>query len=323
MTGVFAPVQVLDLEPANSDFLAEMLAGLRARPRLLPCKFFYDGRGSELFEQICHLPEYYVTRTETGLLRTHGNEISEALGPHCRVIEFGTGSGIKTRILLEHLDDPAAYVPVDISKSALLASAERLRLAFPALEITPICADYLQLLRLPVSARQAGRTVVFFPGSTIGNFEPPDAEQFLSRLAKLCGPGGALLIGVDRQKNSAVLERAYNDAQGVTAEFNLNLLARANEELGANFDLAQWQHRAIYNQEAGRIEMHLISAIAQTARVGPETFSFSAGEHVVTEFSYKYTPEGFTALAARVGFQVERSWTDDARLFTIFYLTVT
>ncbi len=316
-------VAVLDLEPAKSDFLSETLAGLSRTPRTLPCKYFYDERGAALFQKICELPEYYITRTETAILRLHAHEMAQCIGARCELIGLGTGAGTKTRILLEELEAPAVYIPIDISKEQLRQSTALFHQLFPQLEILPVCTDYLQPFDLPDPLRTPARRIVYFPGSTIGNFEPREATEFLRRLVDLCGKDGGLLIGVDLQKDSDVLERAYNDSQGVTAQFNLNLLRRANRELDADFDLERWRHRAIYNSRVGRIEMHLISEIDQTVHVADREFHFErCGERIITEFSYKYTPEGFTALADGAGFDFARMWTDDARLFGVFYFTL-
>ncbi|HEY2615133.1 MAG TPA: L-histidine N(alpha)-methyltransferase, partial [Chthoniobacterales bacterium] len=309
MSGQPGRITVLDLEPVNEDFLAEVLAGLSASPRSLPCKFFYDERGAELFQKISELPEYYITRTETELLRRYGGEMAESIGANAELIGFGTGAGVKTRMLLEHLENPIGYVPVDISKQRLTDSAAELSRAMPSLEILPVCADYLQPLQLPKSLRKPDHVAVYFPGSTIGNLEPEIAADFLRRVCRLCGKSGGLIIGVDLQKDRAILEAAYNDSAGVTAEFNLNLLVRANRELRADFDLPLWRHRAIYNEGPGRIEMHLISEVEQTAHVGGHEFHFEPGEKIVTEFSYKYTREGFTRLAESSGFRLARVWT--------------
>ena len=322
MSGAPGRVTVLDLEPVNEDFLAEVLAGLSASPRSLPCKFFYDEHGAELFQKICELPEYYITRTETELLRRHGREMAESIGANAELIGFGTGAGIKTRMLLEHLETPIAYVPVDISKQSLLDSAAELSRAMPALEILPVCGDYLQELQLPRPLRKPDHVAVYFPGSTIGNMEPEVATEFLRRVCRLCGKSGGLIIGVDLQKDRAVLEAAYNDSAGVTAEFNLNLLVRANRELGADFDLPLWRHQAIYNERHGRIEMYLISEAEQMVHVGGEEFHFARGEKIITEFSYKYTQEGFARLAVAVGFRLARVWTDPQQLFAVFHFTV-
>jgi dimethylhistidine N-methyltransferase len=323
MSGAPGRVTVLDLEPVNEDFLAEVLTGLTSSPRTLPCKFFYDERGADLFQKICELPEYYITRTETELLRRYAPDIAESIGPNAALIGFGTGAGIKTRLLLEHLQNPIAYIPVDISKQRLVDSAVELSRAMPALEILPVCADYLQELQFPKPLRKPDHVAVFFPGSTIGNLEPPVAEDFLRRVCRLCGKSGGLIIGIDLQKSRQVLEAAYNDNAGVTAEFNLNLLMRANRELGADFDLARWKHRAVYNKNEGRIEMHLVSVGEQTVHVGGREFVFADGEKIITEFSYKHTLEGFARLAASAGFrEASRVWTDPERLFAIFHFAV-
>ena len=323
MSGVPGRVAVLDLEPVNADFLAEVIAGLSSSPRTLPCKFFYDERGADLFQKICELPEYYITRTETELLRRTAPEISESIGANAALIGFGTGAGIKTRMLLEQLQNPIAYIPVDISKQRLIDSAIELSHAMPALEILPVCADYLQELQLPKPLRKPDHVAVFFPGSTIGNLEPHVAQDFLRRVCRLCGKSGGLIIGIDLQKSREILEAAYNDSAGVTAEFNLNLLARANRELGANFDLARWKHSAIYNENEGRIEMRLVCGGEQTVRVGGRQFQFGDGEKIITEFSYKHTIDGFTRLAASAGFrEASRVWTDPAKMFAIFHFAV-
>ena len=323
MSGAPGRVAVLDLEPVSADFLAEVLAGLSSSPRSLPCKFFYDERGADLFQKICELPEYYITRTETELLRRYGSEMAESIGANAELIGFGTGAGIKTRMLLEHLENPIAYVPVDISKQRLIDSAVELSLAMPALEILPVCGDYLQELQLPKPLRKPDHVAVIFPGSTIGNLDPPVAQDFLRRVCRLCGKSGGLIIGVDLQKSREVLEAAYNDSAGVTAEFNLNLLVRANRELGADFDLPLWRHQAIYNEREGRIEMHLISEAAQTVHVGDREFAFARGEKIITEFSYKHTLEGFARVAASAGFrEASRVWTDSERRFAIFHFAV-
>ena len=314
---------VLNLEPASADFLAEAIAGLSASPRTLPCKFFYDERGSELFQKICDLPEYYVTRAELQILKNQGRDIAKHLGPGIELIGLGTGAGTKTRLLLDELREPIAYVPVDISKEQLQQSSAQFRKLFPDLEVLPVCADYLQAVNLPTPKRKSIRKVIYFPGSTIGNFEPNIALDFLQRIRRASGEGGGLLIGVDLKKDRNILERAYNDAQGVTAQFNLNLLTRANRELGADFDLKHWKHRAIYNAEAGRIEMHLISEADQTVHIADHEFHFRAGEKIVTEYSYKHSLEGFSALAAQADFRLAHMWTDDRHLFGVFYFTAT
>jgi dimethylhistidine N-methyltransferase len=305
----------------TSDLLSDVIAGLSNNPRSLPCKYFYDERGAALFQKICELPEYYITRTEIDILGRYHAEIAAQLGPNVELIGLGTGAGTKTRILIDGLEKPAVYVPIDISEKQLRKSSMFFQKIFPNLEILPVCADYLQPVVLPAPRRKAARNVVYFPGSTIGNFEPNEALEFLRRIGKVSGRGGGLLIGVDLQKDQGVIEAAYNDKAGVTAEFNLNLLAHINRETGANFDLSQWQHRAIYGSEAGRIEMYLISVADQTVRIGDREFHFRAGEKILTEHSYKHTPEGFIALAGQAGFDFVKLWTDDARLFGVFYFS--
>lgn len=311
---------VSDLPPAGSDFLADLIAGLSSNPRTLPCKYFYDERGAALFQKICELPEYYITRTEIDILDRNRAEIASHLGANIELIGLGTGAGTKTRILIETLESPTVYIPVDISEKQLRESTALFQRIFPDLEILPVCADYLQPVVLPSSSRKAARNIVYFPGSTIGNFEPTEAEEFLRRVANVCRQNGGLLIGADLKKDPHVLEAAYNDSAGVTAQFNLNLLDRINRELGADFDLDQWRHRAIYNSDAGRIEMHLISEIDQFVHVDERKFHFRRGEKIITEFSYKYAPEEFAAVAGKAGFEFVRMWTDDARLFGVFYL---
>jgi len=307
------------IPPATSDLLSDVIAGLSSDPRTLPCKYFYDEQGAALFQKICELPEYYITRTEIDILSRYHAEIASQIGPNVELIGLGTGAGTKTTILIEALDKPAVYIPVDISEKQLRKSTAVFQKIFPNLEILPVCADYLQPVVLPSPRREAARNVVYFPGSTVGNFEPNEALEFLRRIANVSGRGGGLLIGVDLQKDQNVIEAAYNDSAGVTAEFNLNLLAHINRKTGANFDLNQWQHRAIYNSEAGRIEMYLISQADQTVRIQDREFHFRAGERILTEHSYKHTPEGFISLAGKAGFDFVKLWTDDARLFGVFY----
>ena len=306
----------------KENFREEVLAGLSQSPRRLPYKFFYDQRGAQLFQEICDLPEYYITRTEIEILRLHGADMAKALGPQIELIGLGTGAGTKTRILLEELHNPAVYVPIDISKEQLEKSSARFREMFPTLQVLPVWVDYLEPFELPLPRRLSSRSVIYFPGSTIGNFEPETASEFLARLVDLAGDGGGLLIGVDLQKDRDVLERAYNDAAGVTAQFNKNLLVRINRELEADFDLNRWQHHAIYSPSEGRIEIYLISDNEQTVHIGAREFQFRAGEEILTEYSYKHTITGFIELARQAGFHFEQVWTDDARWFGVFYFTV-
>ncbi len=311
----------LDPAPTVDDFRAEVLRGLRQTPPRLPSKFFYDDRGSELFGAICELPEYYVTRTELSILQQSAPEMARALGPRLQLIGLGTGAGTKTRLIIEALQDPVAYLPVDISREQLYESAERFRADFPAMETLPVWADYMQPVQLPTPKEQPARTVVYFPGSTIGNLEPGEALNFLKRIARVASPDGGLLIGVDLEKDRAVLEAAYNDAAGVTAAFNLNLLTRANRELGTDFDLAGWRHRAVYNEPRGRIEMHLLSRQKQTVHLDEEAFAFAPDDFIITEFSYKHTPKGFAEMAAQAGFERQEMWTDSNNYFAVFFFT--
>lgn len=315
-------IAVLDLAPAHEDFREQVIAGLSRFPRTLPCKFFYDEAGAALFAKICELPEYYITRTEMRILHDRGAEIAKAFGPGTQLIGLGTGAGTKTRLLLQNLDSPTAYLPVDISKEQLTQSTQAFSRIFPALEILPVCADYLEHFDLPTTLRTPSRRIVYFPGSTIGNLEPEDAASFLGKIRAMAGDHGGALIGADLKKAKSILEQAYNDSDGVTAQFNLNLLARANRQLDANFHLDCWKHLAIYNEEAGCIEMHLISARPQKVLIGDRQFSIDLGEHVITEFSYKYSPEELIAMAEGAGLRFEHLWTDDEELFGLFYFAV-
>ena len=320
-------VTLHDLEPATDRLCEDVRVGLAATPKALAPKYFYDRRGAELFERICELDAYYPTRTELGILRDNVAEIARRLGPECRVVEYGSGSGIKTRILLEHLDRPVAYLPVDISRAQLMEFALSIAADLPALQVLPICADYTAPLPLPAASRPARRTAAFFPGSTIGNFEPADAEAFLARIAQTCGEGGACVIGVDLRKDAATLEAAYNDPEGVTAEFNLNLLDRINRECGTDFDRSAFRHHAPWDPEQGRIEMRLVSTRAQTVRIPadaagtPEQIvEFAEGEWITTEYSYKYRVDQVAALAERAGWQVEHRWCDERDWFSVWLL---
>jgi dimethylhistidine N-methyltransferase len=308
-------VAFYDLRPAPADMRADILAGLAAEPKAIPPKYFYDRRGSELFDAITRLPEYYPTRTEIGILERYGDEMAELVGRDVLLVELGSGSSLKIRVLLEALE-PAVYMPVDISREHLLASARDLARSFPGLDVQAACADYSAPLDLPVG--DAGRNrAAFFPGSSIGNFTPSEAIAFLQRVGGFLAPGGKLLIGVDLVKPPDILNAAYNDAQGVTAEFNLNLLRRINRELGADFEPGAFRHRAFFNPDRSRIEMHLESLRDQQVEVAGESFEFRTGESIHTESSYKYSIEGFQALAADAGFAPERVWTDARGLFSV------
>jgi L-histidine Nalpha-methyltransferase len=310
-------VRFYNFLPEGSSFLEEVLTGLALPQKALPSKYFYDARGCRLFEQICELPEYYPTRTELAIMREHAAAMAKFLGPDCQLIEFGSGSSRKTHILIEHLQPPL-YVPIDIAGEAMQAAADGLAQAFPWLNINGVCADYTKLLTLPVFVGvPIRRKAVYFPGSTIGNFTPEEAIEFLQRAQRMVGTGGALLIGVDLKKDKPVLDAAYDDAAGVTAAFNLNLLARINHELGGNFQLRRFRHRAFYDEDRGRIEMHLESRAAQFAHVGGERFRFGQGETIRTEISCKYSVDEFRAVAQRAGFAPSQTWIDADRLFSV------
>ena len=313
---------VVDLQSDNEDFFRAVSIGLLRPEKTLPCKFLYDEEGSRLFNQICELDEYYPTRTETSILRKNIREITRAIGLGCRLVEFGSGTSAKTRLLLEHFDKPASYIPIDISSAQLFDSCQKLAEDFPALEILPISADYTGSFQLPYQDIYAQKTVAFFPGSTIGNFEPSEALWFLRRVASLCGQNGGLLVGVDLKKDRHILETAYNDCKGVTASFNLNLLLRANRELGTDFDLSSFRHQAIYDEALGRIEMRLISLQPQIVRLGNREFFFGEDEYITTEYSYKYSLVEFRELAQRAGFEVLNTWMDGNNLFSVQYLDV-
>jgi dimethylhistidine N-methyltransferase len=317
------PAHLLRVRPtlpaASIDFARELIAGLRQQPRSVSPKFFYDAAGSALFEQICELPEYYPTRTEIGILTERASDIARCIGPRAELVEFGAGAVRKVRLLLDALEEPLRYTPIDISGEHLLASAASLREAYPTLDVLPVVADFSGALTLPPPPAAAAARVGFFPGSSIGNFSPDEALRLLQRMAPWLA-GGGLLIGVDLVKDPAELHAAYNDAAGVTAAFNLNLLARANRELDADFDLTRFAHYAFYNPLQQRIEMHLLSRGAQTVTVAGERFSFAEGESLHTENSYKYTVDGFNALAREAGFMPEAVWCDEQRRFAVHWL---
>jgi dimethylhistidine N-methyltransferase len=310
--------RVADFSPDEAVMLEDVLRGLALPEKNIPSLYFYDQRGSELFDAITTLPEYYPTRTEISILEAHGAAMAAALGPGVRLIELGSGSATKTELLLAQLEAPAAYVPVEISREHLLASAARIAADFPGLEVLPVTADFTEPFDLPEPKRHVvRRNVAFFPGSTIGNFPRAMAADLLRATRQEVGAGGAMLIGVDLKKDQAVLERAYNDAAGVTAEFNLNLLVRLNRELGANFDVAAFRHEAVWDEAHGRIEMRLVSTRPQVVRIAGRRFPFAAGEILVTEYSHKYSLEAFRALAEGSGFTVAQVWTDPQRLFSV------
>lgn len=312
----------LALAPSVDLFRSDVLRGLRLPAKQIPSKYFYDETGSQIFDEICQLPEYYPTRTELGIMQRHAGEMAQLLGRDCLLIEYGSGSSVKTRLLLDRLAEPAAYMPIDISGEHLLRSAESLAQVYPGIEIFPLCADFTMLAELPSLGRQPARRVIYFPGSTIGNFTPREAVELLRQTARLAGPSGGMLLGVDRKKEPWVLHAAYNDARGVTARFNLNLLARINRELEGDFPLEDFWHHAFYTPQQGRIEMHLLARQALRVHVAGEEFHFAQGESIRTEYSYKYSLDDLQALAAKAGFAVERTWTDRRGYFSVLYLTV-
>lgn len=299
-----------DLRPTPGDIAGDALAGLSSTPRTLPSKYFYDAAGSRLFEAITHLPEYYPTRVETALLGACMHEVAAAVGPGVHVVEYGSGSGRKTELLLQGVDDPVAYTPIEISRTTVLAATERMAVALPHIEMLPVCADFTQPVPLPEPARAAARTLVFFPGSTLGNFEHDDAVRLLAAMRETMGPRGLALVGIDLHKDPALIEAAYNDSAGVTAAFTLNLLARLNREIGSDFDHSAFSHRAVYSVERRRIETDLVSTRAQRVQVAGRAFDFAAGEAIRVEYSHKYTDADLHALAAAAGLRVVERWND-------------
>ncbi|WP_199097359.1 L-histidine N(alpha)-methyltransferase [Dyella sp. ASV21] len=309
-----------DRRPPVDDLIGVVQRGLRARPKKLPSWLFYDERGSQLFEAICEQPEYYLTRSEIALMELHAGEMAAVLGEDVRLVEYGSGHAIKTRMLLEHLSAPVAYVPVEISTEPLRACVQAMGERFPGLPVQPLSGDFTRALRLPIPPRAPRRTVLYFPGSTIGNFEARDAAALLRKMRNEMGDNGGILIGADLKKDTATIEAAYNDRAGVTAEFTLNMLVRLNREIGSNFDLSAFRHRAHYNTMAGRIETFLVSTRAQKVRVGRQQVTFGADEAMQVEYSCKYSPADFAALAARAGLEVTHTWTDPASMFAVYYL---
>ena len=304
----------------NDDELDEIVDGLLQPEKTISPKYFYDERGSKLFEKITELPEYYPTETELGIMRDSIEEIVALVGAQASLIEFGSGSSLKTRILLAHLDKLAAYVPVEISEEQLRASATELRADFPNLEVLPVVADFTRPFDLPSPTVMPLKNLVYFPGSTIGNFTNEAALSLLEVMHQEAGAGGALLIGVDLQKDPDIIKRAYNDSAGVTAEFNLNMLRHINREYGADFDLDRYSHSAEYNQDEGRIELRLIADTAQQVNIGNEQIHIEKNEGILTEYSHKYTLESFAKMAAKAGFEVKRVWMDPKKLFSVQYL---
>jgi len=304
----------------NSDKqseVAEIVAGLSQPRKMISPKYFYDERGSKLFEQICELPEYYLTRAEISIMRSSMVQIAKTVGPRVSVIEYGIGSGLKTRILLENLQDPVAFIPIDISAEHLAESAEALARRFPGIEILPVAADFTRTVAIPSPARSPSKNLVYFPGSTIGNFEPDAALGLLRVMSEEAGPGGMLLIGVDLKKDRSVIESAYNDRNGVTAAFNLNVLRRLNREYGFDFDLDAFEHAAVYRDETGRIEMQLVSLRDQMVHLDGQQFKLVRGEKITTEYCHKFSLDGFRDLAERAGFRHMGTWLDSKKWFSV------
>jgi len=313
-------IQIHDYQPGHENFRADVLHGLHKRQKELPCKYFYDERGSYLFDCICALDEYYIPATERAITRASIGEIAELIGSGSLLIEYGSGNCTKTRFLLDHLCEVAAYIPIDIAREQLLSAAAELMSAYAELEVLPVCADYTGDFDLPAVNRPHRLRLVYFPGSTIGNFDPVPAARFLQQIASLGGIGSGLLIGVDLKKDPSVLHRAYNDSRGVTAAFNLNMLERINRELGGDFQPEYFEHYAFYNPVDGRIEMHLVSLREQVVHLDGTAITFSRGESIRTEKSYKYTLDELERLAAAAGFSVEQVWTDERQWFSVQYL---
>lgn len=307
--------ELTDLQPTRAAIERDVLAGLARSPRRLPSKYFYDARGSELFEEITEQPEYYLTRVELDLLESIGTEMACIVGSHAHVVEYGSGSGRKTDCLLEALEDVVAYTPIEISRSALVESIEALRERYPGIEMLPVCADFTHAVELPHPSREVDRTLLFFPGSTLGNFEKHEAVELLRAMHATMGERGAALIGIDLVKPTPLLDAAYNDAAGVTAEFTLNLLARLNRDIGSDFDLDGFEHRAEFVEDHSRIETRLVSLTAQTVHVGGNSFDFAAGDAMLVEMSHKYTDADFGELAASAGLFVKHAWNDADDLF--------
>jgi len=303
--------------------LAEVLDGLTQAEKSISPKYFYDEHGSQLFDEITSLPEYYLTGTETNIMLDNISEIVELVGKQASLIEFGSGSSLKTRILLKHLTELAAYVPVDISAEHLLASAQQIGSEFPDTQVLPVVADFTQEFDLPMPEVMPLRNIVYFPGSTIGNFPHGAALELLKVMRHEAKENGALLIGVDLQKDPAIIERAYNDSAGVTAAFNVNILRHLNRDYGANFDLDNFSHDARYDPVEGRIVIHLVSAKDQIVSVGDARIDIAEDEAILTEYSHKYTLDGFAEMASEAGFRVEQVWTDSEQLFSVQYLVAT
>jgi len=310
----------LDLAPNTGSMMESVMEGLSSIQKTLPSKYFYDALGSQLFDKICELPEYYPTRTELSILEENLPAIEARLGEAIVLVEYGSGSSTKTKLLLEHIPAIKAYIPIDISREHLLLASDTLSKLYPRIDVLPVCADYSQAIPLDVSDAYNARTCVFFPGSTLGNFDREHAIDFLKRMHDMVGPGGGLLIGLDLVKDSNVLHAAYNDEEGVTAEFNLNILQHLNDRLGSDFDLPAFEHHAHFDPEEERIEMNLVSRKKQTVKLNGSLIEFLPGETIRTEYSHKYRMDSFRKMAERAGFQIDSVWTDSANYFSVQYL---
>lgn len=312
--------EILDIAPKTTSMLKEVLAGLSQGQKTIHPKFLYDERGSQIFEQICLLPEYYPTRAESQIYERYKDDMARMVGNGAVIIEPGSGSGDKIKILLKAMKSVKSYIPIEISREILLRMTSELHEEFPDLRVLPVCADFSQDIELPLSVdSQAGKKVIFFPGSTIGNMNPSEAISFLKRYGKMLSAGGGLLIGVDLKKDHGTFKLAYDDPQGVTAAFNLNLLERLNREVDAFFEVDNFRHEAFYNEKEGRVEMHLKSIVPQLVRVSQTIFRFKEGETIHTESSYKYTEEEFCELCSKAGFRIKKYWTDSENLFCVYY----
>jgi dimethylhistidine N-methyltransferase len=309
-----------ETEAALHTMLRDVVEGLSRNRKTLPSKYFYDERGSKLFDDICELDEYYVTRTESTLMKQQVGDIASAVGSNALLVEYGSGSSLKTRLLLRNLIAPAGYVPIDISGDYLSQVGHSLKAEFPNIEVMPVVADFTKSFEVPSPTSKESRRVIYFPGSTIGNFPREDAMALLASMAENAGADGGVLIGVDLDKDRDVLRAAYNDSQGVTAEFNLNILKRINDELGGNFDLRKFKHEAVFNDGRSCIEMHLISTQRQTVNVCKYSFEFEENESVLTEYSHKYTIDAFGEMANEAGLKVKNVWTDANNMFAVMYL---
>ncbi|QDT06875.1 Histidine-specific methyltransferase EgtD [Rubripirellula lacrimiformis] len=303
-------------------FLLDVQSGLSKSQKTLSCKYLYDQRGSELFDKICETDEYYPTRTELQIMERNADSIADQIGSRVMLVEYGSGSSIKTRVLLDALDTPVAYVPVDISEDHLLRTAKGLQTAYPETEILPVVADFTQPFSLPQSNQDYSHVAIYFPGSTIGNFTPEAAGELLQFMSSILGPQGGLLIGIDLQKEVSVIESAYNDQAGITSDFNLNLLSRINSELDGDFRLDEFKHQAVYNSDQHRIEISIVSQRDQQVRIGGTTFSFRKGETIRTEYSHKYTIDGFAEFASQYGFALHKHWTDSRDYFGVLHLVL-